>query len=310
MGAVAVVVAGRIELVGVGTDERPVCVEHLPRAEELVVAGERRVGRVVGRVAELAREPRIPGQGRVGPVISEARVLGPDAVIDDADDDSLTGQPRSPRAGRAREIEELGAGIGRPLAHDVLQHERDPGLLLHRGRLGRGEQCREAVQGDGVLVHLLRRADAGALECLVVACPELGALPLGLRGVEVVGADGADQRVRGHDDDVAVAIALRAWGDSARGRHHCQGQGDGRGRSEPPTHEPSSLGSPRSPQGAQTPARHHAGLHLCASIASLAGPAPACHDSPGLRPHRRGDPLGHLRVGEMAAGRPGGRRRR
>jgi hypothetical protein len=54
MAAVPVVVPGRVKLVRVGADERPIGLQHLVGTEQLVVAGEGCVVRVVGRVAELA----------------------------------------------------------------------------------------------------------------------------------------------------------------------------------------------------------------------------------------------------------------
>ena len=60
--AVTVVVARGVELVGVRAVDRPVRRQHLARAEQLVVACERRVVRIGGRVAELAREARVVRQ--------------------------------------------------------------------------------------------------------------------------------------------------------------------------------------------------------------------------------------------------------
>ncbi len=96
--AVAVVVASRVELVGLGADHLAIRLEHLARTDQLVVAGERNVVRVVGGVAELARQRRSSWRRVGSAVVGEARVLRPDAGVDDADHDAFAGEPALPRA--------------------------------------------------------------------------------------------------------------------------------------------------------------------------------------------------------------------
>src|SRR5699024_454208 len=88
VGAVALVVASGDELVGVGADDRAVGGRLVAGADELVVAGERLVVGVGEGVAELAGVAREHRRLRQRAVVGEAGVLGPDAGVDDADQDA------------------------------------------------------------------------------------------------------------------------------------------------------------------------------------------------------------------------------
>src|SRR5450756_2277898 len=121
---VALVVTSGVVLVRGLTTHQAVRGEHLAGTDQLVVAGERRVERVLRGVAEVARRVRrrvLEGDGGRGerPVVGEARVLGPDAGVDDADDDARTGVALRPDTAPAGQAEEGGLGVVRARAAGV-----------------------------------------------------------------------------------------------------------------------------------------------------------------------------------------------
>ena len=166
VGAVAVVVAGRAEL-GLPAAEPAAVV--VPRPDDLVVAGDLLLGGAGALVALVgaAGGPLLVDDGLVGAGFGqrgEAGALGPEAGVDDADDDALAGVGRvaellGPGAAVAGQAQEVGRGDGVEGAPFVLPdaaHARGP---LDAGLLRRGQGGREAVEGR--LVHGDGLADAG-----------------------------------------------------------------------------------------------------------------------------------------------------
>ncbi len=236
MRPVAVVVTCRVELIGVGPDEEPVRLEHLPSAQQLVVAGEGHVVRVVRGVAELARHRGDRGRP-VGAVVGERGVLRPDAGVDDADHDVLAGEATGVGAAPCGEPQELAAAVGRWLPHLVFEDVQDALLRPDRVDLLRRQNGGVAVERDRVVVQLGRRPHAGRLERLVVfGCQELLVLPgrggvdgdslaLGGLGSRVPGESAFIRRDRGprEDHDVRLPSVLRQDRGGGRGRQR-QGQ--------------------------------------------------------------------------------------
>ena len=135
-------------------------------------------------------------------------MLRPDAVVDDADDDVLTGQTGVVGTALAGEAEVLAAVAGGRLVEFVGKHDGDLRVGGERLCLVVGEQGREAVEGVGVGVDLVGRIAADVLEHLVLLGFEvLGEILRGLR-VEVVLADRDDDRILVHHHDVAAGLAL------------------------------------------------------------------------------------------------------
>ncbi len=99
------------------------------------------------------------GAGAVG----EARALGPDAAVDDADDDAFAGGAGLlPEAVAARQAEEVRRRRRVERARLVLADRQHAGRHRQLGGLRLGELGGEAVEGVAVAVRLeVARADAG-----------------------------------------------------------------------------------------------------------------------------------------------------
>ncbi len=213
MGAVARVVASGVELVRRGPDQGAVRREHLACAQQLVVALERRVVRVVGEVAEVARRSlalveHVDWGRPVAPVVGETRMFGPDAGVDDADHDVLARQPAGVGAAGAGEAEELTTRIGGGVTELVGHHQRDvrgPGEL---DRFVVADDGGEAVERVRVVLHLVGVVDTGVGEHVVVRLLQHRRLCVGSGGVEVLLLDRCDERIGRHDHDVATGLAL------------------------------------------------------------------------------------------------------
>ena len=186
----------------------PEPVEEVARADQLVVA-------VAGLPALAGLADAVPGGwrgvidamaiGRVAvPVlevvlIREARMLGPDPGVDDADDDILAGQPGiGPQAAvRVVQTEERAAVVGGLVVQAVRRdrgHAR--GVEQLRGLLA-GQDGREAVDGIGVAVDLLGLGGADRGEQVILALPGVldVALDLGAVRIELGAAGRLGRRV-------------------------------------------------------------------------------------------------------------------
>ncbi len=100
-----IVVTGRVELIRVCADQGAVGGEHLAGAEQFVITFKRRIVRVVGGIAEIAAWVVwgvFQGNSQIGiaAVIGKARVLRPDAGVDDANNDALARDALGPGAFR------------------------------------------------------------------------------------------------------------------------------------------------------------------------------------------------------------------
>ena len=294
MGAMAAVVARGIELVGRRPEHGAIGGEHLASADQLVVAGERRVVGIVGRVPELARE-RAGRGSRVAPVIGEGRVLRPDPGVDDADDHALAREAAVVRAAVDSQAHEFRAAVGLRLTHHVVEDAHDALLQLDGGDLRRRQQGRITVERDRVVVQLVLGRDLGLAQRLVVGraqerlvLADGGVAPIQLLAggrlrrrepgdTAVVCRDG----LRGHDDDVGFGAFLRQ--DRSRRRHR---QRDGHDQCKEPK-------QPRSPHPVSSKGIHvrrstrvrscSAGGHLPDLMRSANGGGPFC-----ARQHRRG----------------------
>ncbi len=174
MRAVAVIVARGVELPGaqgidagiaapgrvevLGADELEVAVgggEFLTGHALAVPTGDLLVIKLAGLLTVAV------GAGAVG----EAGVFGPDTGIDDADDDAVTGSTRAieliPQAAFGVKAEEGGRGGGVDGLERIRRNRKHARQGHHLGSLGLGELGSEAVEGVGVIVHLLAAADAG-----------------------------------------------------------------------------------------------------------------------------------------------------
>ena len=111
----ALIVASAVELVGISADEQAIRRQDLSGADQLVVAGERGVVGIVRCVAEIANT-EVSVVERLGrrerAVVGEARVLGPDAGVDDTDDDTFTSEAALPCLTLRRETEEVAEIVG------------------------------------------------------------------------------------------------------------------------------------------------------------------------------------------------------
>ena len=215
MCAVAAVVAGGIERLGLGAEHGSIGLEHLARAEQLVVAGERLVVRVVGGIAEVARD-RADRRRAVAAVIGERGVFGPDPGVDHADHDVLAVDAAVVRAAIGGELEEPWRAVGLRVAPLVLQDPDDALLDLDPVDLGRRQHGRVPVQRERVVVELLGCGHARLLEGTVVVATEQRPIALGgqaptvdlLAGGRLRRRDAGcapvvrDDRIGGHDDDV------------------------------------------------------------------------------------------------------------
>ena len=121
VGAVAIVVTGRVELEGFGADEGTIGVQHLARADQLVVAGERRIIRVVGYVAELAVRTAVVKNrcSGIAAIVGETGVFRPDAGVDHADDHALAGDTTIVSTTLYGQAQVFGAVAGGRVAHHV-----------------------------------------------------------------------------------------------------------------------------------------------------------------------------------------------
>ena len=134
--AVAVVVARRVVLVRVGTDQRPVRVEHLAGAEQLVVARERCVVGIVGGVAEVAVRAPLASErwDRRAPYVPSSAKLGCSGQMPLSMTPTTTSSPVRPvvvRATLAGEAEVLAAGVGRELPQLVGEYQCDSCVGRH-----------------------------------------------------------------------------------------------------------------------------------------------------------------------------------
>ena len=93
----AVIVARGVEFVRVGADQAAIGFQHLPRADEFVVAFKLSVVGIVRIVAEVAGGDfgvvQFNRRFGIAAVIGEAGMLRPDAAVDHADDHAFAGDP-------------------------------------------------------------------------------------------------------------------------------------------------------------------------------------------------------------------------
>ncbi|GAB3994510.1 hypothetical protein GCM10029992_09110 [Glycomyces albus] len=223
MGAVAVAVArGGVLVVGCAAGVEPA------GADQLVVAGDVARGVLVLALFALAVPLGVddvlvrPGLGQGG----QRRVLGPDAGVQDTDDDALTGvlgvvEVAVPRAPAALQPQEVRGGRGGELV-DLVGHDRQDavagGQLL--GLVGR-QLGGEAVQDRVVLGY---RVEAVLVQDLLTLVGQEVAVLLDFGGIEVdrlafvgsgrlhagpVAVVGGERVGRELDDVVAVGVLDR-----------------------------------------------------------------------------------------------------
>ena len=185
MRAVAVGVARRVELVrevgldaGIAAKTR---VEEL-RADQLLVAVTGGEGFARSALTVPARNLLVAELGVLGAIavdvgaVGEAGVLGPDAAVDDADDNVLAfgfGSPESDRPGQAEERRRTGRVH---LANFILRDRKHTRHLRQLLRLGRGQIGGEAIENVTVVVELappahgLQHSILAGGEIALVAC--------------------------------------------------------------------------------------------------------------------------------------------
>ncbi len=161
------------QAVEAGADQLVVAIilgELLPRdAFPEPIAGRRAVGQIAfAAVASGVAKIKLVG---------EAGVLGPDAGIDDADDDVFAGRilaaqliPETATVGQAQEV---GRIIGFREASFVGPDMQDVGTGRQRGRLGSGQLSGKAVEADVVIVEFAIYG-ANLDEGVIVAAVEIG----------------------------------------------------------------------------------------------------------------------------------------
>ena len=158
------------------------------------------------RVSKLARDGPVDADWCRQAVVGKARVLRPDARVDDADRDALSGDAELVGARRAAEAEEVAAFVGVCLHQLVRKHHRN---VLVRGEINCllvVDERRESVQGGRVRVDDPRRRYSRIAHRLCVACLQLLATVLCLRRVEAIRSLGYDEGLCLHDHDVAVVL--------------------------------------------------------------------------------------------------------
>src|SRR5690606_17853538 len=246
--SVTVAVTGRLVLAG---DDRVAVVRAVPACpDDLVVALE---------VATLVHAGDLARAGPVGrrvwhPLGGEARVVGVDAGVDDADDHAFPGvldatELGVPDAVLAGQTEVVRGLNGVRVADLVLPDVEHAGSLLHVSGLDAVHLHREAVERYLVGRHDVGRAHASRLQRLgallaqvalvgVGSCAVDVDLLAGLRsgGREALAAVERHQRVIGQLDDVGLGLTkLKVWylvglsresADRQRGDHD-RGSGEG-----------------------------------------------------------------------------------
>jgi hypothetical protein len=119
-------VTGRVKLIGAEADQPLVGREELPCSDELIVAGQGR--RAVARgltKAGPAHRRRIRFAGRIR--IGEGWMFGPDAGVEDADDDAFTGTSGAPqKLPQVVGADELRTTLGRGPLQGIEIHRLDP----------------------------------------------------------------------------------------------------------------------------------------------------------------------------------------
>ena len=220
------------------------------RREQLVVALEVGVQRIVGVVAERAvracpacrwraiRDALAlvaePGCRLVG----EARVLRPDAAVDDADDDVLAGQPVAPRPATTGDVEVVRRVVGERMPQLVLPDTGDVRVGPQRLDLTRAKPRGEAIEAVAVSVDLLARPHLGHDPVVLLfqmseVLANIGRVDVDLRpGGRFGGRDAGDAAAVGryrvlaqlHDVDRGRLLGgQRSGADEFGVRHHADG---------------------------------------------------------------------------------------
>ena len=130
----------------------------------------------------------LPGSCPRSALVGEARVLGPDAGVDDADDDVLADRAvgaTRPEAAVAGEPEVDRRVVGHRLAQLVLAHRHDVRLLREPCGLPWRELCGEPVEREGVVVELRVAGCARCSQGVGVTAVEEVLVPPDVRAVRV-----------------------------------------------------------------------------------------------------------------------------
>ena len=224
--AMAIGVARRVELVGELRLDGCVAAKAsvvIARSDQLLVAVRgieslaRRALAVPARDLLIRQLAVLAGIAVEPSAVGEARVLGPDAGVDDADDHALALGLGIPEAGGACEAQEVRRAAGVELEDLIARDRQHAGRLRQLLRLVFGQLGGETVEDITVVVELA--AAAHAVEQLVLARAQVGQVAgdVGAVGVDLLalgrrgGAHAAqaalvrDHRLLGQLHDVGAA---------------------------------------------------------------------------------------------------------
>ena len=236
MRPVAVAVASRLVVVG-GDELPPEAFEVVPGTDQLVVA------LMLGELLAFdAAAPPVGWHGNAG-TAGERLALGPDAGVDDADDDARArtrvAAELRPEATGPGEAEELGRDRGGGLGKRVLLEGDDAGRCSQVARLLARQLDSHAVVGDRVVVDLggTDARQGGIVLRHDVLLPSLHgrrirvelAPPLRSRGREtgLVAVVAGDRFVRERDEIATVGVAAAVLGSlCAGGQRRAAADGD------------------------------------------------------------------------------------
>ena len=160
MRAVTAVIASRVKFIRIEIVQA-VGAQHLTRAKQLIIAGERCIIWIPGSIAKFARQARIFRQRSVATVIGKAGMLRPDSGVNNTHHYILTGVTSLPGTGRVSQAQETRGVIGHRLAQLILENHHDVRLRLDRFEFSLGQNSGVAIQSKRIIVNFCASRSTG-----------------------------------------------------------------------------------------------------------------------------------------------------